>query len=174
MHITRFDVLPIAAKTTDFSFEIEGIVVPPFESVPLQTEPVGPRLTKEYGIDESLFEAHDGQERALFTCLAGTDLAGYVSVSRGWNGCAMIDDIAVARPFRRRRIAGRLLDEAITWARAAGLGSVRLETQSNNVAACRFYHNYGFELGGYDRFLYREIGPEKQEEIALFWYLKLR
>ncbi|MDX0430819.1 GNAT family N-acetyltransferase [Sinorhizobium medicae] len=116
---------------------------------------------------------HDGYERVLFACLAKSELVGYVSVSRDWNGCAIIDDIAVARPYRRHGIAGELLDHAVMWTRAVGLGAVRLETQSNNVAACRFYQSYGFALGGYDRFLYREIDPEKQDEVALFWYLKL-
>ncbi|MDX0524899.1 GNAT family N-acetyltransferase [Sinorhizobium medicae] len=116
---------------------------------------------------------HDGYERVLFACSAKSELVGYVSVSRDWNGCAIIDDIAVARPYRRHGIAGELLDHAVMWTRAVGLGAVRLETQSNNVAACRFYQSYGFALGGYDRFLYREIDPEKQDEVALFWYLKL-
>ncbi|MDX0505964.1 GNAT family N-acetyltransferase [Sinorhizobium medicae] len=66
----------------------------------------------------------------LFACLAKSELVGYVSVSRDWNGCAIIDDIAVARPYRRHGIAGELLDHAVMWTRAVGLGAVRLETQS--------------------------------------------
>jgi len=43
-----------------------------------------------------------------------------------------------------------------------------LETQSNNVAACKLYERLGFTLGGFDRFLYRGEMPETRE-IALFW-----
>lgn len=60
MQITRLEKLPSAARNADFSFEIEGVVVPPFEAVPLQSEPVGLPRTKEYGLDETLFDTHDG------------------------------------------------------------------------------------------------------------------
>jgi streptothricin acetyltransferase len=50
-----------------------------------------------------------------------------------------------------------------------GLPGVRLETQSNNVAACRFYERQGFVLKGFDADLYRGEMPGTRE-IALFWY----
>lgn len=34
-----------------------------------------------------------------------------------------------------------------------------LETQNNNMAACRYYHRYGFELGGIDHLIYRGLAP---------------
>jgi hypothetical protein len=46
------------------------------------------------------------------------------------------------------------MDRAVSWANEQGLPGIRLETQSNNVGACRFYERYGFELAGYDRHLY--------------------
>jgi streptothricin acetyltransferase len=63
------------------------------------------------------------------------------------------------------------MDEATGWARDSRLGTIRLETRSNNVAACLFYQRYGFVIGGHDRLLYHEPGPGKSEEVALFWYL---
>ena len=51
-----------------------------------------------------------------------------------------------------------------------GLPGIMLETQNNNVAACRFYESCGFHLGGFDRELYRGITPDT-DETALFWYL---
>jgi ribosomal protein S18 acetylase RimI-like enzyme len=77
------------------------------------------------------------------------------------------------RGFRRRGLATLLMDKAVSWTREAGLSAIRLETQSNNVAACRFYQHYGFVLGGHDRFLYRELDDEYSGEISLFWYLAL-
>ena len=49
---------------------------------------------------------------------------------------------------------------------------IRLETQTNNVTACRFYQRYGFKIGGFDKYLYTALGKER-EEIALYWYLFL-
>lgn len=172
MKIARIDTLPPEAETLDFSFEIEAEIVAPFEAVPLRVEAVPPRR-KAYGLDEALFEPHDGQERVLFLARDGAAIAGYLSAHRDWNGCAVVQDLAIARPFRRRGLAAALMDEAVAWTRAAGLGAIRLETQSVNAGACRFYQSYGFVLGGYDRFLYRELAPEIREEIALFWYLSL-
>jgi ribosomal protein S18 acetylase RimI-like enzyme len=64
------------------------------------------------------------------------------------------------------------MDEAVVWAREKNLPGIRLETQSNNVAACRFYYRYGFRLGGFDRQLYAALGME-HPEVALYWYLFL-
>ncbi|MCY1188690.1 hypothetical protein D3C81_1499100 [compost metagenome] len=59
---------------------------------------------------------------------------------------------------------------ACFWARKKQLPGVMLETQNNNLGACRLYQDYGFELGGIDRLRYRGIDPETAE-VALFWYL---
>jgi streptothricin acetyltransferase len=45
-----------------------------------------------------------------------------------------------------------------------------LETQNNNVAACRLYESGGFQLAGFDRCLYKGLHPDT-DEIALYWYL---
>ncbi|OCX31529.1 hypothetical protein QU42_09465 [Bradyrhizobium sp. UASWS1016] len=173
MEIIRADALPGSAEEVDFSFEIDSIIVEPFDAVPLRVEPLSQRR-KAYGLDEALFERCDGTDKVLFLANEAGNLAGYITASRGWNGCAVVDDFAVARSFRRRGLATALMDRLADWARDKGLGAIRLETQSNNVAACSFYQRYGFVLGGYDRFLYRELGSDTAEEVALFWYLDTR
>lgn len=66
------------------------------------------------------------------------------------------------------------MNKAVLWAEAVGLNTIRLETQSNNVAACRFYQRFGFVLGGYDRYLYCRMDPDVSADVALFWYLHRR
>ena len=63
-----------------------------------------------------------------------------------------------------------LLQHAVAWARERQLAGVMLETQNNNVAACRLYESCGFQLGGFDRYLYKGLHPDT-DEIALYWYL---
>jgi streptothricin acetyltransferase len=58
----------------------------------------------------------------------------------------------------------------VAWARDRQLAGVMLETQNNNVAACRLYESCGFQLGGFDRCLYQGLHPGTHE-IALYWYL---
>ena len=48
-----------------------------------------------------------------------------------------------------------------------------VETQNNNVAACKLYERCGFRLSGFDQDLYRGQDPETTE-IALFWYWRPR
>lgn len=67
-------------------------------------------------------------------------------------------------------MARSLVDQALAWARDGGMPGIRLETQSNNVGACRFYVRCGFVLGGHDRCLYQALHPGTRE-VALFWYL---
>lgn len=95
---------------------------------------------------------------------------GYLIVSQSWNNYAVIEDMAVDAPHRGSGVARLMMDAAVEWARGAALAGVRLETQSINVAACRFYERYGFLLGGHDRYLYRRLHPDSRE-VALFWYL---
>ncbi|MDH0863984.1 GNAT family N-acetyltransferase [Mitsuaria sp. GD03876] len=170
--IVRVATLPDAARAADFSFDIDGRVMPPFDAPELRVEAT-PSRPKAYGLDDALFEPHDGDERVLFVAMSGDAVAGYVSASRDWNRCVLIDDIAIARPFRRHGLAGALMKRVEDWTRTIGLSAIRLETQSNNVAACRFYQRYGFELGGFDRRLYRELDVDVRDEVALFWYLSV-
>lgn len=45
-----------------------------------------------------------------------------------------------------------------------------LETQNNNLGACRLYERCGYVLGGMDHLRYRGIDAQTRE-VALFWYL---
>jgi streptothricin acetyltransferase len=121
-------------------------------------------------------EVHDAQayigkpDHAAWLAYVDGQLAGQILVHENWNRLAIIWDIAVAPPFRRRGVGRRLIAETVAWARARGLPGVMLETQNINVAACRLYERCGFVLGGFDACLYRGVMPGTRE-IALFWYL---
>ena len=62
------------------------------------------------------------------------------------------------------------MEKAVEWTKSLGLPGIMLETSNINVAACQFYEQFGFKLGGFDRFLYLATLPDT-EEVALFWYL---
>ena len=44
-----------------------------------------------------------------------------------------------------------------------------LETQNNNLGACRLYERCGYVMGGIDHLRYRGIDPQTRE-VAIFWY----
>lgn len=98
------------------------------------------------------------------------EIAGVVRLSENWNRFALIEDLRIGPDYRCRGVGTALIGAAVDWAKACGLPGVTLETQNNNVAACRLYQSQGFVLTGFDANLYRGLNPVSQE-VALFWYL---
>lgn len=174
MKIERVDrIAPHFLATADFSFEIEHEAVPPFDGPGMpRVVPVN-RRTKAYCVDGSLSEYDAASTRLLLAANDGGQLAGYLLATLGWNGCANIEDIAISRPYRRAGVGRQLMDQAVAWAAGMNFHAIRLETQSSNVSACRFYAKYGFVLGGGDRYLYSQLGEEVRGDAALYWYLFL-
>lgn len=132
--------------------------------------PVEP-YTKEYPHSEIDLDTYLTEEdKGIYIVYCDGQVAGQLMLSHNWNGFAYIDEIIVDAAFRRSGVGRALMQRAIEWAKSKALPGIMLETQDINVAACRFYQRCGFELGGFDRNLYR--GQEPQcAEIALFWYL---
>ena len=83
-----------------------------------------------------------------------------------------MEGIGVDRKFRRMGIGRALVAHGLQWARDNNLPGMMLETQDNNVGACRFYESCGFVLKGLDTGLYG-ASEECRDEIALFWYLSV-
>jgi ribosomal protein S18 acetylase RimI-like enzyme len=163
-----------ALSRADFSFVIAKEARGPFVDSLGEITPVAP-YTKTYGFDEVEFARHV-RKTDLFAIVADLgergEPVGYALAAVDWSGFAVVDDIAVDRAYRGLGTASALMDAVRLWASERRLGGVRLETQSNNLAACRFYERYGFALGGYDRHLYGALHPGTRE-VALFWYLML-
>ncbi|MFB8342735.1 GNAT family N-acetyltransferase [Brucella cytisi] len=153
----------------DFSFEVVAELAEPYETG--QTVSVDAPYLKNYGYDSDELIGYLGKSDAeVFIAEVSGAPVGYVAVSQGWNGFAVIEDIAVDASQRGNGLGSALMNAAVEWARLLKLAGVRLETQSNNAAACDFYRRYGFVLGGYDRHLYSGIHASGCE-VALFWYL---
>ena len=129
-----------------------------------------PPYTKHYPPQDEHTTYLAQRDKGIFLAYVDGQLAGQIVIFKNWNGYAYVDDLAVDSAKRRCGVGRALMQQAITWAKARQLPGIMLETQNVNVAACRFYEQCGFVLGGFDRFLYRGLDP-KTEEIALYWYL---
>jgi streptothricin acetyltransferase len=89
-------------------------------------------------------------------------------VSEIWNRTAWVWNVAVDWDYRGRGIGRTLIERAMTWARSQSFRALSLETQSNNINACRFYHHMGFRLTGIRDNLYSN-GDIEKGEVAIFW-----
>ena len=155
------------------AFVVDSKLVMQVENgVPSYTLVRVPPYQKHYAQSEITFESYASQrEKGVYFAYVDGVLAGQIILSSNWNGYAYVDDIAVDASFRKQGIGRALIQQAITWAKAKQLPGIMLETQNVNVAACLFYQRCGFELGGFDRYLYRAVDPQTTE-VALFWYLR--
>ena len=131
----------------------EVVAVAPYEKIYPPGEPVGGNTTP--GV--------------RFLVHSGSRIAGQIVICRNWNGFAYIKHLAVEPAFRRSGVGFALVQQAIEWSQAERLAGVMLETQNNNVAACKLYERCGFQWRGFDQDLYRGRNSEARE-IALFWY----
>jgi ribosomal protein S18 acetylase RimI-like enzyme len=96
--------------------------------------------------------------------------AGRIRMVTWWNQFAYVDDLAVNPEYRGAGVGRALLEREIQWARENNFPGVMLETQDDNVPACKLYQSCGFVLSGFDRSVYKVINPNKKE-TALYWYL---
>jgi ribosomal-protein-alanine N-acetyltransferase len=98
--------------------------------------------------------------------MAGRRLAGFV-LSRIAADQAEILSIAVGAPFRRRRLAGKLLDVHLHRLKAAGVGSLFLEVDERNLPARRLYARFGFGEVGRRQSYYAEAGHDASAALVL-------
>ncbi|MBC3350179.1 MULTISPECIES: GNAT family N-acetyltransferase [Pseudomonas] len=156
---------------SDFSFEVSAYgaaqVGRPVSQWPVT--PIAP-YRKCYGIDPEEFSSfRDAPDSEIFMAYLDDQPVGHLVVSTNWNGFAHIDELAVHAPARRHGVARALLDVAHFWSRKKKLPGIMLETQNNNLGACRLYERCGYVLGGIDHLRYRGI-DRHTAEVALFWY----
>lgn len=100
-------------------------------------------------------------------------LVGLLEVEdQPWNRTAMVWNILVDRAYRRRGLGRYFMRRAMEWARQRNRRALMLETQTNNIRACRFYQKMGFRLTGIRDDLYHNDDLTRGE-VAIFWSLVL-
>ena len=130
-----------------------------------------PPYMKHFHPDEIDYTTYiSNPEKDVFFAFAGNDLAGQIRVLKWWNAYAYIGSIVVDRKYRRQGVGRVLIEKVVDWAKTNGCPGLMLETQNNNVPACRLYESCGFVLGGFDEYLYKGLNGAT-DDVALYWYL---
>ena len=156
-------------------FSVIGKIVPHYENGQwTYTEELFPEPKEKYYLDDDEdWNAYIGSpDKAIFLCYEDGEAAGQIILRRDWNHYAFIADISVAAAFRGCGVGTRLMNRAVEWAKEQKLDGLALETQDNNLLACRFYAKFGMEIGAVNTMLYKNAPKPWCDEIAVFWYLK--
>jgi len=154
-------------------FEIIGKIKPVFaDGIWTYTEEIYEQsYIKAYPNDSLDYAAYiDNPDKTIFFAYSDAECIGQIVLKRDWNRYAFIEDICVAKPARGKGVGTRLIQKAIEWAENSDLKGLALETQDNNLLACRFYEKCGFVIGAVNTMLYRNF--DNKEEFAVFWYLQ--
>ena len=125
--------------------------------------------TKTYPDGTLDYDAYiNNPDKIIFLAYSGGECIGQIVLKKDWNRYAFIEDICIAKSSRGQGIGTTLIQKAVEWAKDSNLKGLALETQDNNLWACRFYAKCGFVIGAVNTMLYRNFDVD---EFAVFWYL---
>lgn len=112
-------------------------------------------------------------DSAVFVAQDETGIVGRLSLSRDAHPASRhVADVGlmVAESHRRQGVGTMLLDQAVVWARAAGIRKLELHVFPWNEPALGLYEAYGFEREGFRRRHY-ERGGELVDAILMAYFV---
>ncbi len=163
------DLIDDINMTNDY-FELYGRVVPSLQSGRWSYKEVLFNETRKtrFPDDKLDWSQYINQEdKALFLAYMNNTCIGQIRIIKDWNRFCYIENIASKKEYRGSGVGTSLLNKAEEWAKQRQLIGMSLETQDDNLAACRFYVKQGFTLGGVDT-LKQSYNPNI--ETTLYWY----
>lgn len=79
-----------------------------------------------------------------------------------------LDDLKVSRACRGKGVGHKLIEAGMKEAKCLGLRGVYTIGQDDNLSACLFYLDCGFEIGGFDNRVYRGTSAEREANIYFY------
>ena len=115
------------------------------------------------------FPYDPGKDDAVFFgAYEGDKIVGLAVVREGPFGYLYLHDLKVMSACRRMGVGGQLIDACMEEAKAQQKQGVYTIGQDNNLSACLFYLDHGFEIGGFDNRAYR--GTPQEDKADVFFY----
>ena len=84
-----------------------------------------------------------------------------------WKYCYLYD-LKVCADVRQKGVGKALMEAGMTEAKARGYHGIYLHAQDDNLNACLFYLNCGFEIGGFDNHIYNGTSQEGKADIIFY------
>lgn len=98
----------------------------------------------------------------------GSVCIGLAILKHQWNKYIYLHDLKVNQAYRGQHVATKMMNTAYEYAREHGYRGVWTIGQDNNLAACLFYINSGFRIGGLDTDVYIGTGLEGNSDIYFY------
>ena len=111
--------------------------------------------------------AFDGEIR-IGGAIIAYDTTG-INLLEGRDDLAVIWDIRIDKSHRGMGIGSKIFGRCIEWVEDKKCTRVKIETQNNNVGACRFYVSQNAKLSNFNRYCYND----HPEEVQLIWSVDL-
>jgi len=135
-----------------------------------------------YEIASDYAKEFDISNWAIFMAFDGDNtLGGATAVSRT-KGVHMLDnrddlcvlwDLRVDNNYKGMGIGTELFKMVVDWSKENGLKQIKIETQTNNVPACKFYAKQGAYLRCFNEYSEVNNPNAKEYEMQVIWYLDL-
>ena len=135
-----------------------------------------------YEIASDYAKEFDISNWAVFMAFDGDKAVGGVTAVSKTKEVRMLDnrddlcalwDLRVDDAYKGMGIGTMLFKMVVDWSKSNELKQIKIESQTNNVPACKFYAKQGAVLRCFNE--YSEIGnPHAREhEMSVIWYLDL-
>lgn len=98
----------------------------------------------------------------------GSNCIGLAILKHQWNKYIYLYDLKVNSAYRGQHIATRLIETAYKYAVEHDYRGIWTIGQDNNLAACLFYINTGFRIGGLDTDVYS--GTKQEGNADIYFY----
>jgi len=96
-----------------------------------------------------------------------------IDMLSGRDDLAVLWDIRVDDEYKQKGIGQALFDMVVKWSREQGFIQMKIECQTINVPAVKFYHKQGAVLCAMNEYVYYNDLPEFRHETQLIWMLDL-
>ena len=113
-------------------------------------------------------QALDAEKTVVLGAYEDGACVGMVVLKQSFFKYMYIYDLKVCAPYRKQGIGRMLIERAKQEAREQDYRGLYLQAQDNNLIACLFYLNTGFEIGGFDNHVYNGTSQEGKADILFY------
>lgn len=156
---------------TDMVWQMTVSEQPGDWDIAFKTQRLPRLLDADYPVDEHRLRLALPPDHCFLVVASkdGQDILAYLTMRADpVYRAARIQDVVVTRPYRRRRIASRLVHVARQWAKERGLTQLSIETSTRNYPSIVFSKAAGFTFCGFND----QYFPN--QDIAVFFGQALR